>query len=130
MSSVPLSNSSFSMLLPSMFNGSMDNAPLERQGRILGSGEDLLHNFAFDIRQPIVASLKTESKPFVMESEQMQNGRLQVMNEDFVLRDTEAKLGGFAVAKAGLHATARHDHRVTIRIMIAAQDVTFGRAAF
>src|SRR3954466_9033567 len=83
------------------------------------------HDLAFDIGQPIIAALESEREPFVIEAEQMQNRRLQIVNENFVLRDAEAELIRFAVRESALRAAAGHHHRVTIRIMIAPENVSF-----
>src|SRR3954452_24846798 len=55
----------------------------------------------------------------VVESEQVQHRRVQVMHVYLVLRDIEAKLIGLAENDTALESAACHPHRECIRMMIA-----------
>src|SRR3954463_1925867 len=48
------------------------------------SREQRFDDFALDISKAIIAALKTERQPLVIESEQVQNRRLQVMDMHLV----------------------------------------------
>ena len=52
------------------------------------------------------------------------------MNVHLVANDAKAKLVRFAVAETALHAAAGHPHRETIGIVIAAEYLALGGAAF
>ena len=47
--------------------------------------EDVVNNFARDIRESIFASLKRKRQSLVIYAEQMQHGRMQVMHVNFVV---------------------------------------------
>src|SRR5689334_513253 len=72
-----------------------------------------------DVGQPEWASLELVGEFCVVESEQVQHRRVQVMHVYFVLRDIEAKLIGLAENDTALESAACHPHRECIRMMIA-----------
>lgn len=100
---------------------------LSRTGRQLG--EERFDDFTVDVCEPVIATLKAEGEAFVVEAEEVEDGSLEVVDVDFVFGDAEAEFVTGAVA-AGFGAAAGHDHGVAIGIMVAAQDVAFGGAAF
>ena len=61
-----------------------------------------LHDFAFNIRQPEVAALKTIGEFRVIEAEQMQKRGVQIVDMDFVLHDVKTEFVGFAQRDARL----------------------------
>ena len=77
---------------------------------------------AVNICQPVVASGIAVGEPFVIETEQMQDGCLQIMHVDFVFDRLEAKFIGRSVNKASFHASAGQPRRETIVVMVAAID--------
>ena len=56
----------------------------------------------------------------MVEAEQVQDRRVQVVDVDLILRDVEAELVGLADSDAGLHAAAGHPHGEGVRMMVAA----------
>jgi len=50
-----------------------------------GSGDDIAYYPAFDVRQPEIAARVTERELLVVEAQQMQQGRMQVVHVDLVL---------------------------------------------
>src|SRR5438046_3137615 len=66
----------------------------------------------------------------MIESEQVQDGGLQIVDVNFVFRDTEYEFIGRTVVQAAFDSAAGHDHRVTIRVMIAAENRTGSGSAF
>ena len=60
-------------------------------------GQQLFDDVAVDVGQPVVAALEAVGQPFVVEAEEVQDGRLQVVDVDCVLGDVEAELVGLAV---------------------------------
>src|SRR5689334_18730515 len=71
------------------------------------SRQQLFHDLALHIRQTEVAALETVGELRVIEAEQVQQRRVQVVDVDFVFRGVEAEVVGLAEREAGLYAAAR-----------------------
>ena len=65
------------------------------------SGQHSLYHFPVNIRQAELPALILVGQPFVVEAETMQDGRLQIVNVNLVLRDVEAQIVRRAVREAG-----------------------------
>ena len=89
-------------------------------------GDQFIDHPAVHVGQTVVPSLKAIGQSFVIETQQMENGRLQVMNVDRVLGDRKSKLIGESVLEASLHFPSRHPHGVGVGIVIAAQNAGLG----
>ena len=59
--------------------------------------EDLLHYTAAHVREPELASLEEVSQLLVIDSQQVQDGRLQVVDVDAAFDDVESVVVGAAV---------------------------------
>jgi hypothetical protein len=59
-----------------------------------------------DVSQSEVASLEAVGEAFVVEAEQVEDGRLEVVDVDLVGGDMEAEVVGGAVAEPGFDAAA------------------------
>src|SRR5438128_6406421 len=70
------------------------------------SRQQLRHDSAVDIGQPVVAALETVDELGVVEAEQVQYGGLQVVDMYLITGDREAKFVGRAVRVAALRAAA------------------------
>src|SRR5262249_50225411 len=92
--------------------------------------QQLADHVAVDIGQPIIAALEAIDEPGVIEAEQMQDRRLQIVDVDLVLDHFEAKLIGLAVAVAAARAAAGQPTREAIGIVVAAEHVPLGGAPF
>src|SRR4051812_46812354 len=68
--------------------------------------EDALHHVAFHIGQPEVAAAVAVGELFVIEAEQVQHGRVQIVDVDAVFDALAAVVVGLAKAEARLHAAA------------------------
>ena len=90
----------------------------------------VFHHFALDIGQAEIAALETVGQFRVIESEQMQQRRVQIVHVDLVLHDVETEFVGFAESDARFDAAAGHPHRERLRMMIAAQFASGVRIAF
>lgn len=66
-----------------------------------------MNNFTVNIRQSIVTSAMAVSKPGVIDAEEMENGGVEVVDMDAVLRNFRADFVGAAVSLAGLDSSAR-----------------------
>src|SRR5882724_2574037 len=82
------------------------------------------------IRQPEITALEAIGKSFVIEPQQMQNGRLEIVNVDLVAHDGEAEFVGFAVSDSVFDSASRQEKREAIRIMVAAQNLARRGASF
>ena len=62
------------------------------------SGQDLLHDVAVNVGEPVVAAGVAERQLLVVESHQVEDRRVQVVDVDLVLDRVPAELVGLAVA--------------------------------
>ena len=92
----------------------------EIRGRPLASRDQFLHDVAVDISQAEVATGVPVGQLFVVESQQVQHGRMEVMHMDAVLNGVPTEFIGRAVDVATLHAAASQPHREPVVIVIAA----------
>src|SRR5205807_6159706 len=88
------------------------------------SGKQFLYDLPINICQTEVAPLEAQSKPFVIDAEQVQNRRVQVVNMHAVLDRREAELIRGAHVSSSLRAAAGQPHGVGIDVMIAADRLT------
>ena len=82
-----------------------------------------MNDFTLNICQSVIASLKTICQLFMVETQLMHNGGLQIVNVDSVLRDLESQLIGPAVVESSFDSSTGHPHRETIRIVVSAKDL-------
>jgi len=73
------------------------------------------------IREPELAALIFEREPLVIQSEQVQHRRVEVMHMHRIGGDIEAKLIGAPVTRAAFHAAAREPHGERVLVMIASR---------
>lgn len=52
---------------------------------LLRSGEERLHHIPMHVGEPVVASTVAEGEPLVIHAEEMENGRVEIVNVNFVL---------------------------------------------
>src|SRR5262245_62611164 len=72
------------------------------------------------IRQPEVPSLEAERQACMIDAEQVQDRRLQIVDVDRIADDVVAEVVGLAVGCAGAAAAAGHPDREAAAVMIAA----------
>src|SRR5689334_10469692 len=72
------------------------------------------------VSEPELASLEAEGQPLVIDPEQMQDRRLEIVHVHRILHDIEREVVGLAVAESGLHPAARHPEGEGVGMMIAA----------
>src|SRR3954470_18625621 len=91
-----------------------------------------LDDLAMHIREPEVPALKAISELLMIETEEVQDGGVQVVNMDLPLHHSESELIGFAENHTGLHATAGKPHGIGIDMMVTSDRLAHfahGRAA-
>ena len=71
------------------------------------------------IRQAKIAALETERQFRVLQTEQMQNRRVDVVDVATVFHGAETEFVGLADDRARFHAAAREPHRERVNVMIA-----------
>ena len=74
---------------------------------------------AVDIRQAEVAALVTEGQFLVVDPHQVQDGGVQIMHMDGVLRDVVREVVRLAILETSLHTPAGHPHRPTAWVVVA-----------
>src|SRR5262249_14862823 len=89
----------------------------------LHSGENALHHLAGDVGQPHVAAAEPVGQPLVVDAQQVQHGRVQVVHLHLVLDRVEAVLVSGAVDHAPLDAAAGQPHREAVGAVIPAGGV-------
>src|SRR4051812_48976758 len=83
-----------------------------------------------DIGEAEITALRTERQLLMVESQQVQDCRLQVVHMHLVFGDAEAEFVGFAIGETGFHTATSQKHSEAIRIMVAPENFTAGSAAF
>src|SRR4051812_34947886 len=77
-----------------------------------------------DLGQPKITSLKAERKFFMIQSQKMQHGRVEIVNVHRIFHRVEAELIRLTNTLAGLHSTAGHPHGEGIDMMIPPGGIT------
>src|ERR1043165_1640705 len=83
------------------------------------SGKHFANHVARDVRQPEIAAVETIRQARVIESEQVQDRRLDVVDADAVLHRAIAEVVATAVVDAAAHTAAREEDRVGMGVVIA-----------
>src|SRR5260370_13568170 len=84
------------------------------------SGEQLGDHLAVDVGKAVIAALEAVGQLLVVQAEQVQNGRLEVMDVDRILDDVIAQLVSCAEGQAALDAAAGQPHGEGVRVVVAA----------
>ena len=71
------------------------------------------------IGKPEISTCMPKRETFVIETEQMQNGGMQVVHMDFVFYRLEAKLVGLSVGHSAFYSSSSEPHRETVMIVIS-----------
>src|SRR5262249_32264088 len=82
--------------------------------------QQFINNQPVNVGQTEIAPLKTISQFLVIESEQLQDRRVQIVNVYPVLDGVETELVSLTDRDAGFDPTARQPHREGVRMMVAA----------
>ena len=88
-------------------------------GKYLMLGKYLVDDFAVNIRQTVVSSLKTVSEPSVVDTQLMQDRRLQIVNMNFFIDDSKPEFVSFAILKPWLDTTTGQPHGKCIDVVVA-----------
>ena len=84
------------------------------------SGEDWGDDLAVDVGEAEVAAAVAEGELLVVEAEQVQDGGVEVVHVDLVLRGLVAEFVGRAMGEAGFHAGAGEPDGEAVRVVVAA----------
>jgi hypothetical protein len=82
------------------------------------------------VGEPEIAALETEGQFGVIETEQVEDGGLKVMDVDAILDGVEAKLVRFTKGDTRADPAASEPHRIGINVMVAAHIVAADVADF
>src|SRR5262245_14612294 len=86
-----------------------------------GLRHNRLHHFAGNIREPEIAASVAIGQLFVIETEQVQHGRMEVVDARAIFGGLETELICRAINDAALHPAAREPHAEAVMIVIAAK---------
>ncbi len=86
----------------------------------MASGKEFLHHFSVHIGEAVIASLEPERQLGVIETQKLQNGRVQIVYVNAIFGRVEAELIRLAERDSGFDATAGQPHGEAIRVMVAA----------
>src|SRR5579859_164067 len=96
------------------------NSSREKNGEKMISRHQLRDDFCGNYtRQFLLETLKFEGKPFVIDAEQAEDGRVEITDVDGVFHDVIAKVVCNAVGDSGSGAAASHPHRKATGVMVA-----------
>ena len=84
------------------------------------SGENAVVHVAGDVGEPEIAAGIFVGELRVIEAEQGQHGRVEIVDVHAVFRRMVAEVIRRSVGEAGLHAAARHEERIAVRVVVAA----------
>ena len=87
----------------------------------MGSNQQLLDDFTTHIGEPKISPLELVGQPGVIQTKQMQNRGLQVVDVDLVFHDVVAEFVGGAERDALLDACPGQPDRERARMVVAAQ---------
>lgn len=90
------------------------------------SCEYLRHHSPFHIRQPKIATAIAECQSLVVQSQQVQNRGMQIMDMHLIAGGVETEVIGGAVTEPCFHSAAGHPIRERMRIVVASI-VSLGR---
>src|SRR5262245_223790 len=95
-------------------------AALRQQTWMLYSAENRTNHPAMHAGKPAVPATVAECQTFMIETQQVQNGRVQIVNVHGVLDNAVAELVGAAVGRAAPDAAAGEPHREGVLVVVAA----------
>src|SRR5262245_22356989 len=86
------------------------------------SGQKLFHHMPMHIGQAEISSCAAEGEFLVIETEEPENGGVEVVDVDFVFDSLKSKFIGRAMNVTTLNSAARHPHGEAMMIVVAAVD--------
>ena len=87
------------------------------------SRQNLFDHFSMHVGQAVVASLKTVGELFMVETKEVKQSRVQVVNVDLAFDGAEAEFVRFTVDVAGFHTTTGDPEGEGVDVMVAADGV-------
>ena len=86
----------------------------------MGSCEERLNHGPGDVGEPEVPTLVSEDEPLVVDAEQVEEGRVEVVHVDRILDRVVAELVGRPMGDPPPHAPAGHPHRERVGMVVPA----------
>src|SRR5882762_10070071 len=96
----------------------------------LVSGDNLFYHLALDVGKAEIPALEPESESFMVETQQMQQCGLKIVDLNLILRDPETQVVRFSKNETLFYSGPGQENGETIGIMVAAQDFASGSPAF
>src|SRR5437667_10897681 len=94
-----------------------------------GVGEDGFDNFTADIGQTKIAALRAISQLFVIDTQEAEHGRVQIMDMDRVINSIVTQFVGTAISHAAFDARTSHPDREAFDMVITAIALRHGGTA-
>jgi len=91
--------------------------PQRRQQIVLRKNS--LHDFTMYVCQTEIAALMSEREAFVVDSELLQNRRIEVMNVDGIFVDVVAEVVSLAVNRTTFYSGSGHPFGIAPRMMVS-----------
>ena len=82
--------------------------------------QQFAYQFPMHIRQPKITALEAKSQFFVIQTEQVKDRRVQIMDMDPVRNWIESEFIGFSYRLARLYAASCQPHRESVDMMVPA----------
>lgn len=83
--------------------------------------QQIFYHFAVDIGQTEVSTSISVGEIFVIETEQVENGGVEIVDVDGIFDGFEAEIVGLAVLIAAADAATCHPHSEAVMIVIATE---------
>ena len=91
---------------------------IQRRAAGVPSGDDIVDHLAVYVGQAVVASTVAVGQLLMVESHEMEDRCMEVMDMDPVLYCGQAEIVSRPVAEAGFHSTPGHEHREAVGVVI------------
>ena len=73
------------------------------------------------VGQTVAAALEFVGETFVVDAQQMHDGRVQIVNVQAVCCDVVTELARFPVNRSGFYSTTRHPEAEAARMMVSSE---------
>lgn len=93
--------------------------------RLANSGNEIVHDMSMHIGQTEITSIIAIGEPFVIESQLVKEGGVQVVHMHLVLHGVVSEFIGGAVTESGFEAATGQPHGETARVVVASGAIVF-----
>ena len=94
------------------------SAGLPVDGRKASSDQDIFYNVACDAGEPNIQTVRLNREPFVIDTQEIQHGRMKVVDGNRVFGRRIAQFVGSAIGETGFDPTAGDEIRERFDVVI------------